>query len=131
MVGKAYVRESLFLPVATPQREPAHQASRNELPLLRIAKTTFLAWEKLRLLYVLILAAFTLIVVDPLGIFDPRYTFAILGGAFVANLAYFAGPLLETYIRWLGYDRSWPRWFFFIGGTLLSMMLAWAVLISI
>lgn len=52
----------------------------------------------------------------------------IIVGAVVANVAYFAGPTIETYIRWLGYERMWPRWLMFGSGTLLSIVLAVGVL---
>ncbi len=52
----------------------------------------------------------------------------IAEGAIVANLCYFAGPIIETYVRWLGYDRKWVRWFLFVGGTVLTGMLAIATM---
>ncbi|MCC7336402.1 MAG: hypothetical protein IT422_15035 [Pirellulaceae bacterium] len=41
-----------------------------------------------------------------------------------AVLSEIAGPILETYVRWLGYDRKWVRWFLFAGGTVLTAILA-------
>jgi len=58
----------------------------------------------------------------------PRLLRLIVLGAVVANVAYFAGPTVETYVRWLGYNRAWPRWVMFIGGTLMSIVLAIGVL---
>ena len=52
----------------------------------------------------------------------------IIEGAVVANFAYFAGPTVETYVRWLGHERMWPRWLMFGSGTLLSIVLAVGVL---
>ena len=48
----------------------------------------------------------------------------VVGGSIVANVAFLAGPALDTYIRWLGYRRSWPRWTMFILGTLFASGLA-------
>ncbi|WP_146393873.1 hypothetical protein [Planctomycetes bacterium CA13] len=52
----------------------------------------------------------------------------IVKAAIAANVCYFAGPILETYVLWLGYNRSWVRWFLFLGGMLLTAILATLVL---
>jgi len=52
----------------------------------------------------------------------------VVEGAVVANIAYFAGPTIETYVKWLGNDRAWPRWVMFVAGTLLSIVLTVGVL---
>lgn len=58
------------------------------------------------------------------GVFDLPLAQSIVFGAVVANVLYFAGPIVDTYIRWLGYKHSWPRWTMFVGGTLLSIVFA-------
>ena len=40
----------------------------------------------------------------------------------------FLAWIVETYIKWLGYDRTWPRWLMFVGGTMLSIILTIGVL---
>jgi hypothetical protein len=92
--------------------------------LLTIARKVFLAWEKLRIAYIAILGMVTLLLVGPMGFTSFRILTLVIEGAVVANLAYFLGPATETYIRWLGYDRAWPRWAMFFCGTLLSILLA-------
>ena len=52
-------------------------------------------------------------------------------GAVIANICYFAGPILETYITWLGYRGRWLRIVLFVLGTLLSCTLALIVLIDV
>ena len=42
----------------------------------------------------------------------------------MANMLYLAGPVLDTYIRWLGYRENWPRFAMFVSGTALSALLA-------
>lgn len=96
--------------------------------LLEIAKSVFLAWEKLRIVYLMILALITVLLIGLSGILNLRLLRLIVLGAVVANVAYFAGPTIETYVRWLGYNRAWPRWVMFIGGTLISILLAVGVL---
>ncbi len=96
--------------------------------LLHIARAVFLAWEKLRIVYVIILCLVTLMVTGATGLSNWRVLRLIVEGAVVANVAYFAGPTIETYVRWLGYERMWPRWLMFGSGTLLSIVLALGVL---
>lgn len=92
--------------------------------LLSIARTVFLAWEKLRVIYLSLLTLLTVLLVGFSGIFNVSLMISIMLGAFFANVLYFAGPVIDTYIRWLGYTHSWPRWVMFIGGTILSIVLA-------
>lgn len=91
---------------------------------MQIARATFLAWEKLRIAYIAILAVISLLLIGPSGLLNRRLLILTVEGALFANAAYFAGPIVETYVKWLGYNRSWPRWVMFVGGTLLSIILA-------
>lgn len=92
--------------------------------LLGIAKQTFLAWEKLRLFYIGILGTFCLAVVAINGWLSVGILIALFAGGLFANLCYFAGPLIETYVRWLGYRGHTLRWVLFVAGTLLTAFLA-------
>ena len=96
--------------------------------LFAIARRTFLAWERLRVVYVAILAVITILLIAPGGFLNGRVLLLTVEGAVIANAAYFAGPTIETYIKWLGYDRTWPRWVMFGAGTLLSIVLVVGVL---
>ncbi len=96
-----------------------------------VARPIFLAWEKLRLLYIAILTIFTLFLMGPSGLYSPAIIFIVITGAIGANILYFAGPITETYIRWLGYHKSWPRWVLFISGTLLSILLVLLDFVSV
>lgn len=120
-------------PYATnsPNSATSDQVTKNDdRSLQSIARKVFLAWEKLRVVYVFLLAAFTLVLAGFDGLTQWSVLRLVVEGAIVANVAYFAGPVVETYVRWLGYDRTWPRWVMFVGGTLLSMGLALVVLSS-
>ncbi len=100
---------------------------------MTIARSVFLAWEKLRIAYILILAVVTLLLTGMSGANAFRnwqLLPLIVVGAFVANIAYFAGPSVETYVRWLGYNKIWPRWFMFVVGTLFAIGLAIGALAS-
>lgn len=95
--------------------------------LLSNAKATFLAWERLRVLYVLVLGLLTVLLAGAeLG--RLKTLMVVAEGAFVANVCFFAGPLVETAIHWLGYDGKWVRWLLFICGMLLSCLLVVATL---
>lgn len=98
--------------------------------LLSTARDVFLVWEKLRVIYVAILGLLTLLLVGGVGVLSLPLVQSIVFGAVVANALYFAGPIVDTYVRWLGYKRSWPRWAMFVGGTLLSIVLT-IVLLSV
>lgn len=90
----------------------------------------FIAWERLRVVYVVLLGVFTIVLAIPGVIYNGSQLLTFRGlimiaeGAIVANVCFFAGPILETYVRWLGYDRKWVRWFLFAGGTVLTAILA-------
>jgi len=98
--------------------------------LLSLARSVFIEWERLRIVYIVTLGAFTMMLAVP-GVFyngsqllSMRGLLMIAEGAIVANIIYFAGPTTETYYRWLGYDRKSCRWFLFLSGTLLTAVLA-------
>lgn len=109
-------------PVATTAR------SRDDRNLSVIARDSLLAWEKLRIVYIGVLAVVTIMAMVLNGAPSAEQALLTIECAIVANLAYFAGPIVDTYIRWLGYRRAWPRWAMFVGGTILSILLAVAVL---
>lgn len=92
--------------------------------LQTLARATFLAWEKLRIAYNAVLIVVTVPALAATQQLDLGGLGVTLRGAIVANLLYFAGPTIETYVRWLGYDRTWPRWLLFLGGTALASLLA-------
>ena len=91
-----------------------------ERTLGKIAKRVFLDWEKMRLAYVGILVAFTLL----LGWSDlgkPIFWGTSIFGAIIANLCYFLGPIVDTYVSWLGFRSLALRWIMFTLGTLFTM----------
>jgi hypothetical protein len=96
-------------------------AESSDKSLLALAKRVFFAWEKLRVVYIALLVVETVALIGPLLLFDERIFFMVVEGAIVVNLFFFAGPVVETSIRWLGYERQWPRWAMFISGTGVTM----------
>ena len=97
--------------------------------LHNIARKTFLAWERLRIIYIVLLGLLTLLLAGS-SLVRFRTIVMIVEGAIIANVAFFAGPTVETYLGWLGYEGKWVRWFLFVGGTLLTMLLAVATMAS-
>lgn len=114
-----------------------------ESPLPKIDKDTpgtyrriFVEWEMLRVVYNLILAGVVTVFVVLEGTYilgDKRFWFYMVESAVVANLCFFAGPLLESYLEFLGVRSkiSWLRPVLFIAGTLLSIVLAVFVLAAV
>jgi hypothetical protein len=90
------------------------------------ARAVFIKWEKLRVVYnVILLTVFWLFVapsVDRLSV-DSMYLAYYLMGGLAANLCFFAGPLLESYLAWLGIRSPWLTAAIFIGGVLISLPL--------
>ncbi|MBA4017027.1 MAG: hypothetical protein C0483_07645 [Pirellula sp.] len=107
---------------------PGAAHSANDAALAPTLKQVFFAWEKLRVLYVLALAAVTLssIPLEAMKRLDVWIAVAVL--AIAANACYFAGPIAEVYLCWLGLRRNIVRTALFVGGTLFAGLLAYAML---
>ncbi len=107
------------------------------IPLDQLARRIFVAWERLRIVYNAIL---TVTVICAVGIYLAWYRPAsvALGGFFGivvpvvgANLCFFAGPVLETYVAWLGLRTHTLRMVLMFFGTALSMLIAIAWVIAL
>jgi hypothetical protein len=101
----------------------------DDIVLRTDAMDVFFAWEKLRVIYNLILAA----IVVGFALWIGKATFPIFYllaalAALPANLCFCAGPTLEGYFCWMGFERRASRWFLFVCGTLLAVVLALAAL---
>ena len=121
-------------PYSTPMTASAEPVTQVYAPsrsrdLQEVARHVFWEWEKLRLWYVGILGILTLLLLSA-GTVDLRTLADVCAGAFAANVLYFAGPILETYIRWLGFNSNWPRRIMFTSGTLFATVLAFVYLAS-
>lgn len=85
-------------------------------------KPVFLKWEKLRIPYNIILTLVVLGLVVPIkGL--PHFTEItnVVMGAVLANLCFFAAPIVEAYMGWLGYRFKWTTPVLFMGGVLISI----------
>jgi hypothetical protein len=114
-------------PYATTSLESGDPAalpgSADRASLMEILRQTFLAWERLRIVYIALLALLTLLLAGQ-NLLRIQTLVMIVEGAIVANVCFFAGPITESYIHWLGYEGKWVRWFLFIAGTFLTAILA-------
>jgi hypothetical protein len=104
-----------------------------QISLQATARPVFLGWEKLRFVYIVVMAGwcrFLFMTFDPGGDEDRFWMRCIFGGI-IANLCYFAGPIFETYVTWLsGRRRAWLRPALFVLGALFTMLLALATLVD-
>lgn len=99
-------------------------------------RAVFLRWEKLRLLYNLIVglvgaAGAAACVLDLAGLFnDPHdamplqvLVIGVVCYGIAANVCYFLGPILESYLRWVGLRAPRLTQTLFITGTVFSVLL--------
>jgi hypothetical protein len=102
--------------------------SEYEQPLTTTAKVklVFRAWEWLRVWYNLILVVIVLFELGPgFRLLALPAVWIDLGMyAIAANIVFFAGPAVESYLTWLGVWRPWARGVLFVGGCVLSAALA-------
>lgn len=83
-----------------------------------------LKWEKLRILYNVILALILILSAGPaMGwhFFHPVVLLIWLIGAVLANLCFLTGPLVESYIAWLGFRSRAVTAVLFVVGVLISI----------
>jgi hypothetical protein len=90
------------------------------------AMAVFFAWEKLRIVYNLLLMG----VVLSLGLAAGKnhniaFWVNMACQGFMANVCFCAGPVAEGYLCWIGCERRVARWILFLGGLLLSVGLAY------
>ncbi|MCB9673030.1 MAG: hypothetical protein H6736_11650 [Alphaproteobacteria bacterium] len=132
---------------ATRPRSAAHEAQRADEvleaprvpvqevdPRLAAVGAVVVRWEKLRVAYNLLLGLWTVLLTLPL-LFRPWLSFTFLDivfvGAIVANAAFTAAPLLESYITWFVGPNRFVSPVLFSLGTLFTMLLAAATVFAL
>ena len=94
---------------------------------------TVVAWERLRLIYNIVMGVFVAAVVgfsQALIARDYRQVLAeIAAGGVAANLCFCAGPIVDGYLTWFGIRNRWVTIILFIAGTILTMLLALVVIV--
>ena len=106
---------------------PPIAADFDDAPGWAAVRETFLAWERLRVAYVAVLAGLCSLLALACGpgtYADPLFWVNCGIGAVGANLAFFAGPLAENYLGWLGVPRRPVRFVAFAAGLLFSAVFA-------
>lgn len=82
------------------------------------AMQVFFAWEKLRIVYNVVLATLVLVAIGPeIGTILEGTVLGAIG----ANVAFCAGPFVENYLCWMGGSRSVVRWVVFLFGMLVAL----------
>ena len=117
-------------PQASSSAKVVEKEAAQPTTLGQIGKRVFLEWEKLRLAYIGILVIFTVLIGLPQW-GNPAFWVVAFFGAIVANVCYFLGPIVETYVTWLGLRSLAVRWSMFILGTLFTMAGAAAVILAL
>lgn len=118
-------------PFAAPQADLTLQAQGDTVSNLPHCSPTFIAWERLRVVFNGWLTMWCLLVTSVSGAWiEPRLWLLAIEGAIVANVCFCAGPVAEGYASLLGLRGRWVRLFLFIGGTALASVLALATLFS-
>lgn len=103
--------------------------------LIRVGRT-FVTWEKLRLVYNLILLCVTVLTCGfcvmclPVSIDEGDLIGRVIVGALLANLCFCLGPLIDGYLSWFGWRSTFSTSVLFLFGTLLSIVLAALSIIS-
>jgi hypothetical protein len=87
-------------------------------------KAIFRAWERLRLVYNAVLVLVVLLFLSEKREVEPAFWLFLVCQAVAANLCFFAGPLAEWYLGWLGYRSRATRWVLFGAGLVLAVALA-------
>jgi hypothetical protein len=115
--------------------EASQESTLSEPTFLQIAKPIFLGWERIRLVYLFVnglLCIALLMSSEPTPDQQLEFWLICLAGGFVANVCYFAGPVVESYAAWLGFGyHKWLRPILFILGTLFTLLAAASVLASL
>lgn len=93
------------------------------------AHHVWLAWEKLRVVYNLVLGAETLVLGGKMFTTVSGLEMLVLG-ALGANVCFCAGPVLEGYLRALKMPRRIARWLLFLSGMFIAVVAALIVLLS-
>jgi hypothetical protein len=95
------------------------------------AADAFLAWEKMRLAYNIILVIVALCILDWTVLLSSLSWLYLAQYVFVANLCFCAVPWIEGWGAIAGANRSAVRWLLFVPGTILACVLAAGALYSL
>lgn len=91
------------------------------------AKEVFLAWERLRVIYNLILVGVSLLV-GMARLTELSFWYFLIEGAVGANLCFCVGPVVEGYLTLIGINRDGSRMLLFVLGTIASCLVAAAAI---
>jgi len=117
-------------PLHHPSRDPSH---RDDVPEITLPEPThmevFWAWERLRLLFNLLLTGLVVLLCIAKG-FSPLAGLWFLPQALVANIGFCVGPVCEGYAAHAGMPRQITRIFMFCAGLLFAAFAAIEIVTS-
>jgi hypothetical protein len=90
-------------------------------------RDVFLRWERWRIAYNLALVGLVIVLAVTFGGSESdwgRFVVQCVWGAIVANICYFAGPITDSYLRWLGIHYRVIAPLLFACGLVFAMGLA-------
>ena len=99
-----------------------------------MVRRVLLEWEKLRIGYNVVLAVLVVLqfAATP-GDFtaEPwRFAWTLAVGAFMANVLFCAGPVVDLYVSLLAGRPTVMRWVLFWPGLIFASLLTWLVMIT-
>jgi len=99
------------------------------------AKGVFLAWEKLRFLYNFVLV-FLVVALAVLSKFSQllgsvEFWLIAIAGGIISNICFFLGPIVESYVHWLGLRLPWFRPTCFVLGLVLTAIVAMMAVVEL
>jgi hypothetical protein len=106
---------------SNPYQSPSEGGSIPPDPNPESARSVFLAWERLRCGYNVVLVFAVLASAgSSLTVFE--FWEQVFLGAFAANICFCLGPVVEGYLSLIGAPRRIARWLIFVPGTLFSCL---------
>jgi hypothetical protein len=115
-------------PYAAPSASVKVLSPHGEKPELHL----FFRWEKLRLIYNAILGLETIafFVIRSPSQSLPEVIFWLVILAFLANLCFCLGMVLNGYTEWMGLESRVTSWVIFVLGTIFAVLVAFGVLVN-
>ena len=93
------------------------------------ARTVFLAWERLRLIFNAVLTI-TVLALGSSFLADRACWRPLVYGAILVNICFCMGPVGEGYLSLIGIERRIGRWAVFVIGTLFGCFVVFTALYS-
>lgn len=88
-------------------------------------RSIFKKWEFLRIIYNVVLTTEVILLLEQYFFHlierSPFFLVGAIFAAIIANIFFTLGPIVESYVKWLGFQKSFVRWVLFGAGLIFSM----------